>query len=176
MNSNPMNSTMRSTNATLDVSMEPVSMPRRVLNALTSPHGMAVIFALFAVYGIWLYFTFGAPRADGSLDALLIAGLVTQFIGLLGVLVMLRAIRDGRLLETFFVVFFVWPLNIIAMQAAMHASSGTPLTLEMLTRSSILFYASFPSSHIWLILGAGVIAFGVVLVIDAKRQRARRAG
>ncbi|MDX2220666.1 MAG: hypothetical protein SF172_16730 [Burkholderiales bacterium] len=150
--------------------------PRKLLAKLTSPIGTAVILGAFAVYALAFYLKFNVPRPDGGVDGLLLFGLISQFVGLLCLLVIFRALRDGRLFEFFFVFVFVMPLNSIAMQAAIHASSGTPLTMEMLFRSSFLFNATFFSPLMWLVLGAGVIAFAVVLVIDARRQRARRVG
>lgn len=98
--------------------------PRKLLAKLTSPIGTAVILGVFAVYLLAFYLKFNVPQPDGGVDALLLFGLISQFVGLLCLLVLFRALRDGRLLEFIFVFVFVMPLNSIAMKAAIHASSG----------------------------------------------------
>jgi hypothetical protein len=147
------------------------SLPRKLLTSLTSPVGTAIILALFGLYALGMVLAFDRPLSDGSRDLFLPIGLISQFVGLMCLLVMFRAMRDGRYLESFFAFFVVMPLNSVATQAALLATNGQPVTLEALARSTMYFHLQFFSPVMWIFLGALGLSLVVALIVGWCRQR-----
>ena len=157
-------------------SAEAASPPRKLLTSLTSPLGTGIILALFGLYALWMALAFGGPLSDGSRDLFLPIALISQFVGLMCLLVMFRAMRDGRLLESFFAFFVVMPLNSVATHAAFLATSGQPVTLEALAKSTMYFHLQFFSPILWIVLGALGFSLVLGLIVDRRRQRIASEG
>jgi hypothetical protein len=147
-------------------------LPRNLLVKLTSPIGTSIILAAFALYALGMFLAFDRPLSDASRDLFLPIGLISQFVGLMCLIVMLRAWRDGRQIEMLFVFFIVMPLNSMFARVAMLAIQNKPVTLDDLTRASIFFNTQIFSPAMWIFLGGLGVACVAALVVAWRRERA----
>lgn len=152
------------------------SMPRKLLHRFTSPIATAVILGMFALYALGMVLAFDRPLSDGNRDFLLPIGLISLFVGLMCLLVMFRAMRDGRPFEAIFVFFIVMPLNSMATQAAGLAVQGKPVLLDDLLRSSIYLNLQIFSPAMWAFLGLLGLTFVLAFVFAWRREKTAAVG
>jgi hypothetical protein len=135
-----------------------------LLAKLTGPTSMAVVFGLFAVYALIRLFVFPWTPIPGMTDPQPIL-LGSQFALLLCFVALIRALRDGRIFECFFVVFLAMPAVSTLTNAVLMVAAGMQVDLESLKKSSLLF-----SPLVWMGLGVQGLLLGALLLWQRWRK------